>query len=346
MIINSKIKIGSRYIGKRRPVYIIAEIGSNHNQDLNTALIMIEEAAKTGCDAVKFQSIKFDEIYLEKRETAAFKKWFRQIELNEGWYKILANHSKKNGLDFISAPTYLRSIDLLEKINVKSYKLASPQVQGDPRIVERVSKLNKPIFLSMGYCNISEIKLIIKKFQKYNNKKFIPLHCISNYPAKPEDSNLNFIKNLEKISGQPVGFSDHSPGSHLAVAAVALGACVIEKHVTLNRKSKGPDHHFAMTFKEFKQMVFEIRDVEKSLKTNHEPIINKEIKDYRSNVELKIFTKNKIDKGSKIKYNDLMFYRTTNKCGIPYSKIDKVLNMKAKIDIVKETLINLSALKK
>ena len=340
------IKIGNRYIGKGKSTYIIAEIGSNHNQSLDTAKLMIEKAAATGCDAVKFQSIKFDEIYLKKNESAAFRQWFKQIELNENWYDKLASHSAKNGLDFISAPTYLKSVDLLEKLKVKSYKLASPQVQGDPRVVDKVAKLNKPVFLSMGYCNINEIKSIVKKFKKLNNRKFIPLHCISNYPAKPKDSNLSFINKLEKISDQPVGFSDHSPGSHLAIAAVTLGACVIEKHVTLNKKSKGPDHHFAMSFVEFKKMVSEIRDVEKSLKTQHQPIINKEVKEYRQNVALKIFTKNKIKKGSKIKPDDLMFYRASSKSGIPYSKINTVINRKSKDDIPKETLLDYNIFRK
>tara|TARA_B100001250_G_C19809456_1_gene795080 strand:- start:902 stop:1939 length:1038 start_codon:yes stop_codon:yes gene_type:complete len=342
---NRQIKLGKRFIGEGNPTYIIAEIGSNHNQDLDTALLMIQKAAETGCDAVKFQSIKFDELYLKEYETKEFENWFKKIELNERWYKILHKQSMKYGLDFISAPTYLKSIDLLEDLKVTSYKLASPQVQSDHRIVNKVAKLNKPVFLSMGYCDIKEIKNIINLFKNLRHKKFIPLHCISHYPSAPEDANLKFINKLSSISGQPVGFSDHSSGSHLALAAVMLGACVIEKHVTLNKKSKGPDHHFAMSFKEFKKMVTKIRDIEKATKNCQDPLLSKEVHNYRDGVSLKVFTKNNIKKNSKINLKDLMFYRSNQK-GILYSKIDKIINMKSRIDINRNTLLTMNILKK
>ena len=335
---NNNIKLGNRIIGKGNPTYIIAEIGSNHNQDLDTALLMIKKAAEAGCDAVKFQSIKFDELYVKNYETRKFRNWFRQIELNEKWYKKLYTQSIKYGLDFISAPTYLKSIDILKDLHVKSYKIASPQVQADPRIVRKIAKLNKPVFLSLGYCNINEIKKIFDFFKRIKNKKFIPLHCISHYPSLAEDANLNFIKKLESLSGQPVGFSDHSSGSHLALAAVTLGACVLEKHVTLNKRSVGPDHNFAMNFKEFKKMVKEIRDIEKATRKYEDPKISAEVINYRNNVKLKIFTKKKIKKNTRIKLNDLMFYRSTQQ-GILHSELNKVIKMKTKININKSTLL-------
>ena len=335
---NCNISLGNRLIGKGNPTYIIAEIGSNHNQDLDTALLMIKKAAEAGCDAVKFQSIKFDELYVRNNETKEFRNWFRQIELNEKWYKKLHDQSIKFGVDFISAPTYLKSIDILEDIKVKYYKIASPQVQADPRIVKKVANLNKPVFLSLGYCNIKEIRGIFDFFKSNKNKKFIPLHCISHYPSSAEDANLNFIKKLELLSGQPVGFSDHSLGSHLALAAVTLGACVLEKHVTLNRKSTGPDHNFAMNFREFRKLVREIRDIEKATKKYKNPKISTEVFNYRNNVSLKIFSKRNIKKNTRLKLNDLMFYRS-NKQGILYSELDKVIKMKTKININKSTLL-------
>ena len=335
---NNNITLGNRRIGPGNPTYIIAEIGSNHNQDLDTALLMIKKAAEAGCDAVKFQSIKFDELYVKNNETKAFRNWFKQIELNEKWYKRLYNQSIKYGLDFISAPTYLKSIDILEDLKVKSYKIASPQVQADPRIVKKIAKLNKPVFLSLGYCNIKEIKSTFDFFKRIKNKKFVPLHCISHYPSLAEDANLNFIKKLELLSGQPVGFSDHSLGSHLALAAITLGACVLEKHVTLNKRSAGPDHNFAMNFKEFKKMVKEIRDIEKATKKYENPKISPEVFNYRTNVSLKIFTKRKIKKNTRLKLNDLAFYRS-NRQGILHSDLKRVIKMKTKININKSTLL-------
>ena len=271
--INKNIRFGNKIIGDQKPCYIIAEIGSNHNQNKNLALEMIDLAAKSGANAVKFQSIKFESLYNEKYETKKFKKWFKQIELNEEWYPDLFKQAKLSKVDLLSSPTYEYAIDILESNKVKAYKIASPQFQADHEIVTKAARTNKPLFLSTGYALIKDILEVKKLCMKNLNNKLVFLHCVSKYPTSYKEANLNFINTLKKITGNLVGFSDHSLGYHMAIAAVTMGVCVLEKHVSINRKNKGPDHYFSMHFDEFEEMVKKIREIEQAFgsgkKTNY-----------------------------------------------------------------------------
>ena len=269
--------------------FIIAEIGKNHNGDLEIAKEMIKVAAGCGVDAVKFQSLRFDKLYQHNYETDEFRKWFKQIELDENWYLDLAKQAKKSGIDFISAPTYIEAIELLEECNISIYKLASPQVYGNLDIVRRVAQTGKPLIMSLGYCEYNDINKAIKVVEGEGNHQITLLHCISKYPMKAKEANLNFIQTLQKMTGYPVGFSDHSLDDHLTLAAVALGACIIEKHVTVDRNLLGPDHSFAMTFEEFKIMSSRIRDVSDALGSGVRFELPEEQK-LRESVELKAFS--------------------------------------------------------
>lgn len=293
-------------------VYIIAEIGANHNQDLNRALVMIEQAANAGANAVKFQSIKFEGIYKANTETEEFKRWFSAIELNESWYGALANKAKACNVHFLSSPTYEKSIALLESEKVPAYKVASPQAQADLPLVKKIAATGKPMIISMGYGNYSDIDAVINACEQEGNYNLIPLHCVSQYPVNPKDANLNFIPTLSSMTGYPVGFSDHSMGDELAIAAVTLGACVIEKHVTQDRSMEGPDHKFAMHFDEFKLMVSKIRNIESALGASRRSPLQKEENGYRDFVAHKLMAKFDINENEKLTADHFTLTRSNN----------------------------------
>jgi len=255
-------KIGEKFIGKGK-TFIIAEIGSNHNQNIDTAKKLIDVAVEAGADAVKFQSIKYDKLYIQKENTE-MEKLFKKIQLRENWYKELFDYCRTKQILFFSAPTYIEAVDALEKVNVKLYKIASPQTATFPQLIERIAVLKKPIIMSTGYCTLEEIDRVVKIVKRIGNNKLTLLHCISEYPTNPKEVNLKFIQTLKHVYKVPVGFSDHTLGWEIALAAVAIGADTIEKHLTLSRNQKGPDHFFALEPKEFKRMVKDIRTVEES----------------------------------------------------------------------------------
>jgi len=304
------IQCEGRAIGENCAAYIIAEIGSNHNQDLETALNMIESAAKAGADAVKFQSLMYDEIYIASHETDEFKTWFSAIELKEEWYQALSQKAAEQGVDFISAPCYEKSVALLEEVDVPLYKLGSPQVQGDLRTLRAAARTGKPLLLSLGYCNPDEIERAIKVCQEEQNDQIVLLHCISNYPTDFSESNLRYLTTLRETYGCHVGFSDHTPGGHLACAAIALGACVIEKHVTDDRAQDGPDHHFALTFDEFAKMVTRVRDVENALGTGQVMPLLPGVQELRKRYRYKAFARRDIKANEVLDDSNLATYRS------------------------------------
>lgn len=313
MNFSKNFKIGRKEIGRGKPTYIIAEIGSNHNQNLNLAIEMIEQAADAGANAVKFQSILFNKLYQKEYESKKFYDWFKSIELNEKWYPILIKHAKKNNLEFLSSPTYSGAIDLFNKYNLKAIKIASPQFQGDHEIVKKAALTGKPLILSTGYALEKEIKFIKDLCFKYKNRKLVFLHCVSKYPTAYKETNLIFLNKLKQLTGCLVGFSDHSQGYHLPIAAVTLGASIIEKHVTKNRNSKGPDHHFAMHFNEFKEMVLRIREVESAFGDSIKSSLPKVVKNYKNNIIKKAFSNKLIKKNEIIENKNLKWLRCSKK---------------------------------
>ncbi len=259
------ITIGNRVIGEGHPCFIIAEIGSNHNQNLEQAKKMIAIAASCGVDAVKFQSLKYDEMHAY--DDPELRAMYEQIKLDESWYPELKKCADEHGVLFFSCPCYLRSIEVMEKTGVKLYKIASPQTRGFPQIIRAAAKTGKPLIISTGYCNDERIDRAVRMCESAGNKNYALLQCTSQYPAKPEDINLAMMDTLRERYGCPVGLSDHSSGIHIPVAAVARGANMIEKHFTLDRKSPGPDHAFAIEPAELKAMVQAIRETEKAIGT-------------------------------------------------------------------------------
>lgn len=272
-----KVRIKDRLIGDGERCFIIAEAGSNHDRKFEQALKLIDIAVEAKADTVKFQTYSAEKIYSKKTPKMSYLKkneltkegesiydLIKRIEIPREWHKELYNYCEDKGIIFLSTPFDLKAVDELEDVGVKAYKIASFEITHIP-LLEYVAKTGKPIILSTGMADLSDIETALEVIYKNNNKKVILLHCAINYPPKYEDINLRAMDTMRQAFQLPVGFSDHTLGITSDIAAVARGACVIEKHYTIDRTLPGPDHPFALEPDELKSMVQAIRDTEDAL---------------------------------------------------------------------------------
>ena len=255
-------------------VFIIAEAGINHNGSIRIAKRLIDIAAKAGADAVKFQTFNTENLVTKNAKKAKYQKkndnrkesqfdMLKKLELSPLMHKILLSYCKKKNILFLSSPFDLQSIDFLNNLGLKIFKIPSGEITNLPYL-EKLGKLNKKIILSTGMSNINEIKdalnILIKKGTKKNN--ITVLHANTEYPTPMRDVNLRSMVSIGKTFNVNFGYSDHTLGSEVSIAAVALGAKCIEKHFTLNCKMKGPDHRASLEPKELTKMIFAIRNIE------------------------------------------------------------------------------------
>tara|TARA_B100000767_G_scaffold22263_2_gene19872 strand:+ start:1450 stop:2499 length:1050 start_codon:yes stop_codon:yes gene_type:complete len=249
----------------KKKIYFIAEIGVNHNGDMSLAKKMILAAKKSGADAVKFQTFKAEDLVTPSTKKVKYQinttspkeshyDMIKSLELSDKNHIILKSFCKKVDIDFISTPYGIKSVKFLDKLNCKIFKTASADIV-DLEMHKYLAKNNKFVLISTGMANMSEIKECVDIYKKYKNKKFILLHCVSNYPCLLESLNLNILTKLKNTFKCDVGYSDHSIGSDAAAISVALGAKVIEKHFTINKRLKGPDQLASILPKEFSDMV-------------------------------------------------------------------------------------------
>ena len=271
-----EIEIAGHKIGPGHPCFIIAEVGVNHNGSVEMAKRLIDAAAVAGVDAVKFQTFKAERLaspgapkaeYQSQRTKATESQleMLRRLELPPDAFRELQSYCQRQGLLFLSTPFDEGSVDLLNELNVPAFKIGSGEITNPP-LLEYIALKKKPVILSTGMSSLSEVDQAIKVIHGAGQKnQLILLHCVSCYPANPADVNLKAIQTMAEIFQVPVGYSDHTLGVEIAVAAVALGACVIEKHFTLDRDLPGPDHQASLEPRELKEMVRTIRNVEKAL---------------------------------------------------------------------------------
>jgi len=258
----SEFSIGGHAIGGGAPAVVIAEIGSNHNQDLDLARRLIGEAARAGAQAVKFQSIQLDRLYVPTAVDDERRALFAQIELRESWHALLQTAAADEGVLFLSSPTYFEAVDLLDSIGVPAIKIASPQAATDPLLLDRAARTGRPIILSTGYLDWPGIDRAVETCTRAGNRHIVLLHCVAEYPVDPGSAQLRALPVLAQRYGLPIGLSDHTMGVTASPLAVALGAAIIEKHLTLDRTLRGPDHAFALEPREFADMVERIREAE------------------------------------------------------------------------------------
>lgn len=272
MVTRKAIEIGGRCVGPGNPCFIIAEAGVNHNGSLDLARRLVDVAAQAGADAVKFQTFKAERLVAPNAPKAQYQlqmtdpgesqlEMLRRLELSAEAHRELMAHCKAAGVLFLSSPFDEEGADLLDEMGVAAFKVPSGEVTNLPYLAH-VARKGKPMIVSTGMATLDEVEEAVQTISDAGNQQVVLLHCVSNYPADPADANLRAMATMAKACRAPVGFSDHTPGITVAVAAVAMGACVIEKHITLDRNLPGPDHGASMEPDELGALVQAVRTVE------------------------------------------------------------------------------------
>jgi len=336
------IRVSDRKIGENESTFIIAEAGSNHNRKLSQAKQLIDIASQAKVDAIKFQVFSANKHYSKKTPKFSYLKSkkstydiIKENELPREWIGELSDYSKEKDLIFLATPSDIEAIDLLESIGVPAYKWASFEIVDLP-LLKYVASKKKPIFLSTGLCNLDDIKDALDTIYSTGNKDVVLLHCISLYPTAANQVNLRAMDTIKKEFNVLIGYSDHSLGIMIPIAAVARGATVIEKHFTISRKLEGPDHKFAIEPDELKMMVAGIREVKVSLGSSIKKMIPEEEEMARL-ARRSIIAKTNIPKGTIILEDMLIIKRPG--FGIKPKYLNQVIGKKAKKDIQAEDVI-------
>jgi sialic acid synthase SpsE len=307
--VTALLDIAGRKVGTGEPCYLIAEAGSNHDGSFDQAIALIDAAAAAGVDAVKFQAIRYDELWVPALETREHREFYTAIELPEEWLPRLREAAASRGIHFLCSPTYLRSVALIDEAGAPAFKIASPQAVGDPLILRAVARTGKPAILSTGYADMARIDRAVRELEQAGIRGLALLQCVAEYPASGARVNLNAMATLARRFGHPVGLSDHTEGIHVAPAAVALGACIVEKHFTTDRARKGPDHHFALEPGELAAMVRNIRDVEASMGDGRRDTNTEREREQIAKLEVRAVACAAIAAGSPVTPDRVMFRR-------------------------------------
>jgi N-acetylneuraminate synthase len=314
------MKLGHREVNDFGVPYIIAEIGANHNGDMDLARRMIDSAKSCGCDAVKFQSwtpdslISTEEYERNQQYNDSPRKHFGSLkEMVEKYYLRTDQHWELKqycdsvGIEFCSSPFSVEEVDLLEKMNVPFYKIASMDIN-NLDFLRYVARKKKPIILSTGMSSLSEIENAVKMIESEGNSKIILLHCVSIYPPSYEDIHLNNIPMLRQTFGLPVGFSDHTIGVTIPLASVALGSCVIEKHFTLDKNLPGWDHEISADPGEMKVIVQESGKIVKAMGGHRRTVSSAEM-EKRKKFRRSIVLTRSLQSGHVLNDEDITFKR-------------------------------------
>jgi len=344
---------GKREIGPGQPVFIIAEMSGNHNQSIKKAYKIIDAAVTAGADAVKLQTYTADTITID-----CDNKYF-QVKINDAWkgqtlYSLyekaytpwewqakLKKYGESKGILVFSTPFDATAVDFLEKLKVKLYKVASFEVVDIP-LLKRIGQTGKPVVMSRGMASIKEIKLAVKTLKKYGCPQVAILHCVSGYPAKAEEMNLSTIKDIVKKFGVVAGLSDHALETTFSIAAAALGASIIEKHLTIKRSDGGPDAAFSLEPRELKSLVQAVRKIERAVgKPNY-----KVTKSENENIIFRksLFAVKDINRGEKLTPNNIRSIRPGN--GLAPKYYEKILGKTAKVGLKRGAPLSWKSIKK
>lgn len=345
------IKIKDKILGDGNPCFIIAEGGVNHNGDINLAKKMIDKAVEAKVDAIKFQTFKSENLVTKYASMAKYQKdnlgkedsqfnMLKKLELSYSQFIELKKYCDERNIIFMSTPFDFESADFLNSIGMEAFKISSGDLTSIP-MLEHISKFKKPILLSSGMAVLGEIEDAVMAIRNSGIEDIAVLHCTSNYPAAIESVNLkamNTIKDAFKVVG---GYSDHTEGITIPIAAAALGAEIIEKHFTLDKNMEGPDHKASLDPEELKKMVEEVRKVEASLGTGIK-IFNESEIDAMKVARKSIVAARDIKTGEVLVLKDLDYKRPGN--GLSPKEYKFILGKKAKRDIRKDEQIVLSYL--
>ena len=334
-----------------RHVSVIAEAGVNHNGDVRLARDLIDAAKFAGADAIKFQTFKSENIVTRKVMMADYQQqnlgeagsqfeMLKKLELSLADFRALQSYASSIDIEFISTPDDEESLDfLVDKLNMPLIKIGSGEVTNLP-FLRKISGKSKPMILSSGMSTLGEVERALATLQG-GGQPVTVLHCTSSYPCSPSDANLLAMTSMREAFGIPVGYSDHTLGAEVSLAAVALGATVIEKHLTLDKAMVGPDHAASLDPKEFAEFVRQIRRVEVSLgdgikRPTAAELVTKAL------VQRRIVTARDVSRGSLVAWSDLTFKRAES--GIPVEHADLVVGRSFKTDLVADVPVQWSDL--
>lgn len=322
-------------------IFIIAEAGVNHNGSMELALKLIDAAKSCGANAVKFQTFHAESVVSSRAKKAEYQKlttngkdsqfeMIKNLELGERDHVELIDHCRRIGIDFLSSPFDEGSADMLDRLGIERYKIGSGEVTNLPFLKFLAGK-GKPLILSTGMSTLAEVQEAVTAIKGAGNERLTLLHCVTEYPAPFEQVNLLAMKTLESYFHLPIGYSDHTDGIEVAIAAVALGAAVIEKHLTLDRSMPGPDHRASLEPAMFKEMIGSIRRVEVSMGDGNKTPAPCELKNILI-ARKSIVASRDIKKGEVLGRECLAIKRPGD--GIAPKHLDEVVGMIAKEDIL------------
>ena len=269
------ISVAGRGIGPGYPCFVVAEAGVNHNGEPEKTFRLVDAAVRAGADAVKFQTFTAEQLATRDAPKAGYQaevtgsgesqfEMLRRLELSAEAHRELLAYSRQHGILFMSTPFGEDSADLLDELGIAVFKIPSGEITNLP-FLAHVARKGKPMIISTGMATLGEVETAMGVVRDAGARDLVLLHCVSNYPARPSDVNLRAMETMAAVFEVPVGYSDHTAGMEVALAAVALGACVLEKHVTLDRSLPGPDHRASLEPAEFAALVTGIRTVEGAL---------------------------------------------------------------------------------
>ncbi len=340
--LNHQIHIGSRSVGADSPVYIVAEMSGNHNNDFGRAIEIIHAAKEAGADAVKLQTYTADTMTIDSDKSyfqidggtlwdgKTLYKLYQEAYTPWDWQPRLMEEANKLGLDCFSTPFDSTSLDFVEQMNMPAIKIASYEITDIP-FIRLCAARKKPMIFATGVARMEDIRLAIEACIEEGNRDIVLLKCVSAYPTPYEDVNLNMIPTLAREYGCIMGLSDHTMGWTVPIASVALGAKMIEKHLTLRRADGGADSAFSMEPEEFAEMVRNVRIAEKALGSSEyklTPFQEKEREGARS-----LFVVQDIKKGELLTKENIRSIRPQQGAGLPPVEIDNCLGKKATCDL-------------
>ncbi|MCH1544217.1 MAG: N-acetylneuraminate synthase [Bacteroidia bacterium] len=334
---------------------IIAEAGVNHNGSLERALSLVDCAAEAGVDFVKFQTFKAENIVNKEAQKADYQiknttskaqtqfEMLKKLEMESDWYPALMKRCEEKGVRFLSTGFDTESIDFLDAIKVPFYKIPSGEITNKPYL-QHIARKGKDIILSTGMAHLQEVKDAVEVIEKegVNRNQITVLHCNTEYPTPMEDVNLLAMKHIAQELGVKVGYSDHTLGIEVPIAAVALGACVIEKHFTLDRNLPGPDHAASLEPEELKALVEGIRNIEKAIGGTGVKEPSKSEQKNMAVARKSLHAARSLQKGCVIKQEDLIALRPGT--GISPMEIDRIIGRVLVNDVEKQTLLKESDL--
>lgn len=341
------IFIAGKKIGYSSSPFVIAEAGVNHNGSLDLALRLIDAAADAGADAVKFQTFRAEQVVTASGEMADYQKrntgkeenqveMLRKLELDEKYYPALIKRAEERNIIFLSTPHGgMESADLLQKFKIPAFKFGSGDLTNLP-LLEYAAKFKKPMLISTGMGNLKEIREAVGAIRKAGNKQILVFQCTTDYPLSFKNVNLKAMRTLMKEPEILVGYSDHTIDSQAALMAATLGACMLEKHLTLDRKMAGPDHSASMEPSEFKEMVRQIRLVPEILGSSEKKLLKCE-EQYVLVARKSLVALKDISKGEKFTVENLTIKRPGT--GLPPKYYARILGKTSKKNIKKDSLI-------